>query len=209
MCWVTGKTGGGAERLLGSGRTTGVCPTSRVRVRRFCTHARAGVAWCPCLCWTALTVCALSFVCLDSRPSKENRRPSEHEDGPATGRRRALLVCATACYHLLFPVKTGKDRGENGGSVCWLQVRLCLTVTLLARNNRPFQGVTHDGVLGVIFITFFFFFTKHSMGCFSQLLTQLWVISVFKTVRHSTERDSSPACSNSIGREPHMAAVSV
>lgn len=150
--------------MLGSGRTTGVCPTSRVGVRRFCTHARAGVAWCPCLCWTALTVCALSFVCLDSRPSKENRRPSEHEDGPATGRRRALLVCATACYHLLFPVKTGKDRGENGGSVCWLQVRLCLTVTLLARNNRPFQGVTHGGVLGVIFITFFFFFYKAQHG---------------------------------------------
>lgn len=24
-----------------------------------------------------------------------------------------LFVCL--CYHLLFPVKTGKDRGENGG----------------------------------------------------------------------------------------------
>lgn len=48
----------------------------------------------------------------------------------------------------------------------------------LARKNRPVQGVTHSRILhGVIFITF----TKHSKGCFSQLLTQVWVIFVSKT----------------------------
>lgn len=78
-----------------------------------------------------------------------------------------LCLFMRLCYHLLFPVKTGKDRGENGGvgkcclGVCWLEVQLCLTVSLPARKNRPVLGVTHSGILhGVIFITF----TKHSRG---------------------------------------------
>lgn len=65
--------------------------------------------------------------------------------------------------------------------------RFCLTVTLPARKNRPVPGVTHSGILhGVIFITF----TKHSKGCFSQLLTQVWVIFVSKTVHHRREGDN-------------------
>lgn len=96
--------------------------------------------------------------------------------------------------------------------MCWLEVQLWLTVTLLARKNRPAQGVTHSGILhGVIFITF----TKHSEGCFSQLLTQVWVISVSKTVQEQQaekERETSHLavslwlvashdCSPCLGRE--------
>lgn len=125
----------------------------------------------------------LFFVCLDTRPSKENRRPLAHKDGQAAGRRQSLLVCATM---LSSPVSC-QNRKRQGRKwrlgkccldVCWPEIQLCLTVTLPARKNRPVQGVTHSGILhGVIFITF----TKHSEGCFSQLLTQVWVISVSKT----------------------------
>lgn len=73
--------------------------------------------------------------------------------------------------------------------VCWLEVQLCLTVTLLAWKNRPVQGVTHI-LHGVIFITFI----KHSEGCFSQLLTQVSAIFVSKTVKErqaEKERETS------------------
>lgn len=126
---------------------------------------------------------------LDTRPSKENRRP--HEDGTAAGRRQSLLVCATM---LSSPVSC-QNRKRQGRKwrfgkccldVCWLEVQLCLTVTLLARKNRPIQGVTHSGILhGVIFITF----TKHSEGCFSQLLTQVWVIFVSKNSAGAAGRE--------------------
>lgn len=76
-----------------------------------------------------------------------------------------LCLFAPPRYHFLFPVKTGKDRGEKWRlgkcclDVCWLEVQLCLTVTHPARKNRPIQGVTHSGILRrVIFITF----TKHN-----------------------------------------------
>lgn len=94
------------------------------------------------------------------------------------------LVCAAM---LSSPVSCQNRKGQGRKwrlgkrclDVCWREIQLCLTVTLLARKNRPVQGVTRSGILhGVIFITF----TKHSEGCFSQLLTQVWVIFVFKTV---------------------------
>lgn len=132
----------------------------------------------------------LFFVCLDTRPSKENTHPLPRTDSPATGRRQSLLVCTAA---LSSPVscqnrkRQGRKRrlGKCCLDVCWLEVQLCLTVTLLARKNRPVQGVTRSRLPhGVIFITF----TKHSEGCFSQLLTQDWVIFVSKTL---PERETS------------------
>lgn len=67
------------------------------------------VAWCPCF-YTGQTV--LFFVRLDMRPSKENtRRLTRGQLGSGS---EAISACLCDCYHLLFPVKTGKDRGENG-----------------------------------------------------------------------------------------------
>lgn len=105
--------------------------------------------------FTTQSGCCFYFFLL--RPFKENRHRVPHEDGTArqqVGRSPCLFV--RLCYHLLFPVKTGKDRGENGGvgkcrlDVCWLT-----TTPLPARKNRPALGVTHSRILcGVIFITF-------------------------------------------------------
>lgn len=154
--------------------------------------------------------CVVFLVCLDTRPSKENRRPLPHEDSTAAGRRQSLLVCATM---LSSPVSCQNRKGQGREwrlgkcclDVCWLEVQLCLTVTLPARKNRPVQGVTHSGILrGVIFITF----TKHSEGCFSQLLTQVWVIFVSKTVQQRRELDS-PSGRVPFGWQPHMIVVSV
>lgn len=113
---------------------------------------------CLKLCWHA----AIFLACLDTRPSKENRRSLPHEDSLAAGCRQPLLVCATV---LSSPVSC-QNRKRQGrkwrpGKCCldvyWLEVQLCLTVTLV-RKNRTVQGVTHGGILhSVIFITF----TKH------------------------------------------------
>lgn len=149
----------------------------------------------------------LFFVCLGTKPSKENRHPLPHEDSTAAGRRQSLLVCATM---LSSPVscQNRKRQGRKWSlgkcclDVCWPEVQLCLTVTLPARKNRPIPGVTHSRILhGVIFITF----TKHSEGCFSQLLTQVWVIFVSKTVQQ--RRESIWPCP--FGWQPDMIVVSV
>ena len=130
----------------------------------------------------------------------------------AAGRRQSLLVCVPV---LSSPVSCQNRKGQGREwrlgkrclDVCWLEVQLCLTVTLPARKNRPVQGVTRSGILhGVIFITF----TKHSEGCFRQLLTQVRVIFVSKTVRQRRNVPSGRVplagslaldCSLCLGRE--------
>lgn len=175
---------------------------------------------CPHACasqWPGVRVCirrrtCCFFLCLGTRPAKENRSPPPHEDSMAAGRRQSLLVCVPV---LSSPVSCQNRKGQGREwrlgkrclDVCWLEVQLCLTVTLLARKNRPVQGVTRSGILhGVIFITF----TKHSEGCFPQLLTQVRVIFVSKTVRQRRDVPSSRVplagslaldCSLCLGRE--------
>lgn len=99
------------------------------------------------------------FLCSDTRPSKENRHSLPHEDSTAAGRRQSLLVCATM---LSSPVSCQNRKREGRKwrlgkcrlDVCWLEVQLCLTVTLPARKNRPVLGVTHSGVLQCYFYHF-------------------------------------------------------
>lgn len=47
--------------------------------------------------WLGVHVCTRQlcyfFVCLDTRPSKENTRPLPHEDSTAAGRRQSPCLC--------------------------------------------------------------------------------------------------------------------
>lgn len=113
--------------------------------------------------------CFFFFVCSGTRPSKENRRPPAHEDSVAAGRRQPLLVCATMLSSPVSCQNRKRQRqkwrlGKCCLDVCWPEVQLRPTVTLLDRKNRPIQGVTPSGILhGVIFITL----TKRGEGMLS------------------------------------------
>lgn len=121
-------------------------------VHRVCLHA-------PLLWFRNTSLCYIFYVW--TRASVKNADILCHTRTAWQRVGGNLCLFVWLCYHLLFPVKTGKDRGENGGvgkcclDVCWLEVQLWLMVTLPARKNRSGLGVTHSGILHcVIFITF-------------------------------------------------------
>lgn len=122
--------------------------------RQVCMHNCCVSQW-PCVDHKACFLNARTRGALKKTDIHYHRRTARQQVGGN------LSLFVRVCYHLLFPVKTGKDRGENGAvgkcslDVSWLEVQPCLTVTLPARKNRPVLGVTYSGILhGVIFITF-------------------------------------------------------
>lgn len=207
MCWVTGKTGGGRSDCWGlAGRQVCVVPCGSETVLHTC-QSRCGLVSVFVLDRTD-SLCVIfrlfGFEALQRKQTSigARRRPGHGSEAGSACLRNRVLSSPVSCQNR-------KGQGRK-----W---RLCVLAAGPALPDSDPAGQEQQTLSGrnprrgswCYFYHFFFFFTKHSMGCFSQLLTQLWVVSVFKTVRHSTERDSSPACSNSIGREPHMAAVSV
>lgn len=138
MLWGSGqKTGAGFWKGCRKDRCVSgafVCSF----MRRFTTQS--GCCFCFFFCWDPLK----------KTDTDCHMRTARQQVG------RSPCLFVRLCYHLLFPVKTGKDRGENGGvgkcrlDVCWLT-----TTPQPARKNRLALGVTHSGILcGVIFITF-------------------------------------------------------
>lgn len=150
-------------------------------------------------------VCYFFFVCLGTRASKENRHRLPQMDSTAAGRSQSRCLSDYVIISCFLSKQEKTGRKIEPRKVLPLMYVSQRTVTPLARKNRPIQGVTHSGILhGVIFITF----TWHSEGCFSQLLTQVWVIFISKTVQGS-ERGRRPSWPCPFGCQPDTIVVSV
>lgn len=119
LCWHA------AGSLWGSARHTEDC----ARLRR----GYSSLTWrqgCVCVCvrcvrthacasqWPGVDVCTRQWVCYFLYVwARSPLKKTDIHYHTRTARQQVggnLCLFVRLCYHLLFPVKTGKDRGENG-----------------------------------------------------------------------------------------------